>query len=127
MPDSQQPNPPAPILFFDTVNAYQRTAAIKAAVELGLFTAITETDGSAAPVAKRIGAAERGVRILADFLTIHGFLTKSPDLRYALTPDSAAFLDRRSPAYLGGALEFLLSPLTTEGFEHLTDAVRRGG
>src|SRR5438045_358622 len=100
----QQPTPPSPILFFDTVNAYQRTAAIKAAVELGLFTAIAETDGSAAAAAKKIGAAERGVRVLGDYLTICGFLTKSVDRRYALTPDAAAFLDRRSPAYLGGAL-----------------------
>jgi SAM-dependent methyltransferase len=130
MPDAKhQPssNPPSPIQFFDTVNGYQRTAAIKAAVELDLFTAIGQTDGSAAAVAKRIGAAERGVRILADFLTICGFLTKSADRRYALTADSAAFLDRRSPAYLGGSLEFLLSPLTTEGFDHLADSVRRGG
>jgi ubiquinone/menaquinone biosynthesis C-methylase UbiE len=28
---------------------------------------------------------------------------------------------------VGGAVEFLLSPLTTEGFERLTDAVRKGG
>jgi SAM-dependent methyltransferase len=130
MPETQkqqQTNPPSPILFFDTVNAYQRTAAIKAGVELGLFTAIAETDGSVAAVASRIGAAKRGVRILADFLTICGLLTKSADRHYALTADSAAFLDRRSPAYLGGALEFLVSPLTTEGFDHLADAVRRGG
>jgi hypothetical protein len=126
-PSSQgnPPPPPSPILFFDTLNAYQRSAALKAAIELGLFTALAEGDGTAAGTAKRIGAAERGVRILADFLTIIGFLTKQGS-RYALTADTA-FLDRRSPMYVGGAVEFLLSPHTMEGFAHLTDAVRKGG
>jgi hypothetical protein len=124
---SQGNPPPSPILFFDTLNAYQRSAALKSAIELGLFTAIAEGDGTAADAAKRVGAsAERGVRILADYLTIIGVLTKQGS-RYALTADTAAFLDRRSPTYVGGAVEFLLSPHTTEGFAHLTDSVRKGG
>ena len=35
----------------------------------------------------------RGVRILADYLTILGFLSKQDD-RYALTPDAQVFLAR---------------------------------
>ena len=31
---------PSPVLFFETINAYQRTQALKAAIELDLFTAI---------------------------------------------------------------------------------------
>jgi hypothetical protein len=42
-------------------------------------------------------------------LVHHGFLAKDGG-RYSLTQDSAVFLDKRSPAYLGGAIEFLLSP-----------------
>ena len=37
------------------------------------------------------------------------------------------FLDKRSPAYLGGAIEFLLSPMLTDGFKDLAAAVRKGG
>ena len=37
------------------------------------------------------------------------------------------FLDKRSPAYLGGAIEFLLSPMLTDGFNDLAAAVRKGG
>ena len=33
---------PSPMLLFDTVTAYQRSQALKAAVELDLFTAIGE-------------------------------------------------------------------------------------
>jgi 2-polyprenyl-3-methyl-5-hydroxy-6-metoxy-1,4-benzoquinol methylase len=68
----------------------------------------------------------RGVRILADFLTIHGFLRKQGD-QYDVTPATGAFLDRKSPAYLGGSVEFLLTPGLRDSFLKLTDAVRRGG
>jgi SAM-dependent methyltransferase len=44
-----------------------------------------------------------------------------------LTLDSATFLDKRSPAYLGGAIEFLSSPELLEGSKHMTEAVRKGG
>ena len=39
---SSQLTEPSPILFFETVNAYQRTEVIKAAIELDLFTSIGE-------------------------------------------------------------------------------------
>jgi len=117
---------PSPLLFFETVNSYQRTAAIKAAVELEIFTAIGEGKTSAAEIAQRCGTAERGARILCDSLATLGFLTKQ-ESRYGLTPDSAMFLDQRSPAYLGGALEFLLSPMLMDNFKELTASVRKGG
>ena len=122
-PGLQQPTPQ---LFFQTINAYQRTEGLKAAIELEVFTAIGEGKTTAAGIAERCGASERGIRILCDFLCVLGFLTKDGE-RYKLTPDSAAFLDKRSPAYLGGSLEFLLSPMLTDGFKDLAGAVRKGG
>lgn len=116
---------PSPVLFFDTVNAFQRTAALKAAIELALFTAIGEGNQTPPAIAQRCQASERGCRILCDYLTVLGFLQKSAD-RYTLTPDSALFLDRRSPAYAGSAIEFLLSTTLTGAFEGLADAVRKG-
>src|SRR5437764_14091212 len=116
----------SPKLFFETINAYQRTAAITAAVELDVFTAIGEGGATAAEVAKRNGASPRGTRILCDYLTLLGFLTKSGD-RYALTPDSAMFLNRKSPAYTGGIIKFLRIGELTRSFDMLADAVRKGG
>ncbi|MBM4075164.1 MAG: class I SAM-dependent methyltransferase, partial [Planctomycetes bacterium] len=49
------------------------------------------------------------------------------DRAYRLTPDTAMFLDRNSPAYLGGTLGFLLTPQLKECFHELTNAVRQGG
>ena len=122
-PQMQQPNP---ALLFQTINAYQRTEALKAAIELEVFTAIGEGKTTAAEIAQRCGAAERGIRILCDFLTIMGFLTKA-EKTYSLTADSAMFLDKKSPAYMGGATEFMLSPMLTAGYKDFTAAVRKGG
>ena len=126
MTENNNGTPPSPRLFFETINAHQRTAAIKAAIELDVFTAIGKTAATAAEIAKRINASERGVRILCDYLTILGILNKERD-RYALTPDSAAFLDRKSPTYAGGMTQFLLTPHIRSAFDDLSNAVRKGG
>jgi 2-polyprenyl-3-methyl-5-hydroxy-6-metoxy-1,4-benzoquinol methylase len=122
----QQPAPVTPVPFFDAVVAYQRSAAIKTAIELGIFTAVGEVKTTAAAIAEAVDANARGVRILSDALTVMGFLTKSGD-NYALTDVSAAFLDGRSPSYAGAAVDFLMSDAQRRGFEDLTNTVRRGG
>jgi SAM-dependent methyltransferase len=66
------------------------------------------------------------MRILCDFLTVAGFLTKAGG-DYGLTPDSAMFLDRRLPTYVGGSVEFLLSPTMEQSFSDVAAAVRKGG
>lgn len=122
-PAMQQPTPQ---LFFQTVNSYQRTEALKAAIELEIFTAIGEGNSSTAEIASRCGASERGTRILCDYLCIMGFLNKDGK-RYSLTQDSEVFLDKRSPAYLGGVTEFILSTELRENFKDLASVVRKGG
>ena len=117
---------PSPALFFQTMNAHQRTEALKAGIELDVFTAIAEGKTTAAEIAKHCQTSEKGMRILCDFLTIMEFLTKQND-HYGLTLDSSVFLDKRSPAYLGGAVEFMCSPMLTDGAKYIAEAVRRGG
>lgn len=117
---------PSPQLFFRLINAYQTTDALKAAIELEVFTAIGEGNTTAAEIAKRCGTAERGMRILCDYLTTIEVLTKE-NATYGLTLDSSVFLDKRSPAYLGSAIDFLCSPMLAESRGNLADAVRRGG
>ena len=117
---------PSPALFFQTANAHMRTAALKSAIELDVFSGIGEGKGTPESLAARCGVAPRGMRMLLDYLTIAGFLTKQSE-SYALTPDSEVFLTKQSPAYLGGALEFMLSSPLVEGAKNLTGAVRKGG
>jgi 2-polyprenyl-3-methyl-5-hydroxy-6-metoxy-1,4-benzoquinol methylase len=116
---------PNPYRVYQTLNAYQNTAALRAGIDLDIFTAIGEGDNTEAALAKRCGAQARGIRILCDFLVIIGFLTKQ-DQRYALTSESALYLDRRSPASLASTAGFLTLPATVTAFMHLADAIRRG-
>jgi ubiquinone/menaquinone biosynthesis C-methylase UbiE len=116
---------PTAALLFDTLNAYLKSAALKAAIELDVFTAIGEGQDTVAAIAQRIGGTGRATRILCDYLTILGFLEK-PDSHYRLTPDSAMFLDRRSRAYLGSMAGFLTTPVMTRNAENLAEVVRHG-
>jgi SAM-dependent methyltransferase len=117
---------PGPERIFDTLNAYQKTAALKTAIELDVFTAIGLGANSTAALAKRCQASERGIRTLCDFLVVNGFLAKN-EQRYELAPDSAIFLNEQSPAYLGSAVGFLTLPELMHAFTDLTAIVRNGG
>jgi hypothetical protein len=125
-PETQATTQPTPALLFDTINAHQRTEAIKAAIELGLFTKIAAGNATAGKIAAACDASERGTRILCDYLVIIGFLTKQND-NYTLTADSAMFLDQKSPAYMGSVIEFMLSPMLVDNFKDLTAVVKKGG
>jgi ubiquinone/menaquinone biosynthesis C-methylase UbiE len=119
-------NMPNPGRIFQAFSAYQLSAAIKAGIELDIFTAIGDQQTTSAQIAARAGASERGVRILCDFLTVTGFLTKK-DSSYGLTPDAAIFLDRKSPACMASVASFLCAPALLHAFDNLGDAVRKGG
>jgi ubiquinone/menaquinone biosynthesis C-methylase UbiE len=123
---SQAAQQPTPQLFFQTLNSYQLTEALKAAIELETFSVIAEGKTTVTAIAQATQASERGTRILCDFLCLMGFLTKENG-NYQLTRDSALFLDKRSPAYLGGVTKFLLTPTLVDAFKDLTAAVRKGG
>jgi 2-polyprenyl-3-methyl-5-hydroxy-6-metoxy-1,4-benzoquinol methylase len=116
---------PSPALVFDTLMAYERTAALRAAIELDLFRALGEAPGDAASLARRCSASERGMRILCDYLTIIGFLVKDHGL-YRHSPTSAAFLDPRSPACLASISRFLGNPEMRRPFDRLAEIVRDG-
>jgi SAM-dependent methyltransferase len=117
---------PTPEHFFRSINAFQLTRALKGALDLDVFTSIAEGNTTAKALAESRQASERGMRILCDFLAVTGFLTKAGG-KYELTPDSAMFLDRRLPSYVGGAVEFLLSPTMAQAFDDVAAAVRKGG
>ncbi len=108
------------------MNSHQRTAALKGAIELDVFTGIGEGKTTADALAERAHASARGMRILCDYLAIIGLLTKQGN-QYSLTPDSATFLDKRSPAYLGTAAIFLTNPFIMEANRDIAAVVRKGG
>ena len=123
---TQSPVRPTPERIFNTLTAFQQTAALKAAIQLDIFTKIGEGADQPAAIAAKIGAAERGVRILCDYVTILGFLKKENG-RYTLTPEAAMFLDKRSPACMGSMADFIADEVHYRNFALLAEAVRKGG
>ena len=95
----------SPERIFRMMMAHVQSAALNGGIDLGLFTAIGEGRNTVAAVAQRCGASERGARIL----TVGGLMTKDNGA-YALTPESAAFLDQHSRMYLGSCAHFLNHP-----------------
>jgi 2-polyprenyl-3-methyl-5-hydroxy-6-metoxy-1,4-benzoquinol methylase len=122
----QQSAPVTPDRIFQTLTAFQHSAALKTAIELDIFTKIDEGNKTVEAIAEACQASERGVRILCDSLTVMGFLSKT-DGEYELSEDSNAFLNRNSPAFFGEAAYFLMSEKQMEGFNRLTEAVKNGG
>lgn len=114
---------PGPI--FDCFTAYQKTAAMQAAIDVGLFSAIAAGSHTVPDIANACNASPKGVRVLCDYWTVSGLLQKSGD-SYKLAPEAATFLDTQSPAYLGGVMGFLNGPIKPF-FDRLTTAVRHGG
>jgi hypothetical protein len=127
-PSASANGPPvSPELFWEAAWGFQKTAAIRAAIELDVFTKIGAGAHGLAMLAEQTGAARRGLRILCDYLTVFGFLEKLGE-DYNLTPSSQAFLNRRSPSYFGGVLDFIASSQMIGRFlDDPASFVRNGG
>lgn len=111
----------------ELLNGYQQTYALRAALELDLFTLIAEGAETPAALAASLDASERGVRVLCDYLAVCGLLHREEDGAYLLARDSRLFLDRRSPGYLGASAAFLANDGMIALFRDLAATVRRGG
>jgi hypothetical protein len=116
---------PNPGLIFEILIAHQRSAALRAAIDLNVFGAIGEGPADAATLAARCGASERGIRILSDFLTIMGLIKKQDGI-YSHTPASALFLDPRSPHSLHSMAKFMGLMEMKAAYDDLTEIVRSG-
>ena len=114
-----------PGIVFEMMQAVQKTAALKAAIDLDIFRAVGEGPGDVASIAKHAKASERGIRILCDFMVINGVLAKEGNL-YKHTPSSAAFLDPASPACLASVAHFLGNDAMREPLKNLAQVVRDG-
>jgi hypothetical protein len=112
---------------FDIAIAYQKTAALIAAVKLDIFTIIGSETLSLDDLVSRTGAASRGLRILCDYLTVLGLLKKR-DFRYSLTYVARIFLDESSSFARGQIVDFVAAPeMTSLFFRDPVAYVRNGG
>lgn len=120
------PETPNPAHLIEEFRAFERTLALRAAIELDVFTQVESGVNTVEALALGCGASERGVRILCDYLTVAGHLLKRSG-RYALPLNSRLYLVASSPAYVGSAVRFLASDDNVQSFGQLTQAVRNGG
>lgn len=104
--------------------AYGPPLIIGAACANKLFDALASGPKTAAQVSKDTGASERGVRILMNALIGLELLRKEGD-RYALTPESEAFLVSNRPGTLAGFFPMSMRRLIPHWLE-LDELVRSG-
>ncbi len=78
------------------------------AVELDVFTQLGEASLTGEELRAQLALHPRAVPDFPDTLVALGFLDREgdgPDAHYRNTAETAAFLDKRSPAFIGGFLE----------------------
>ncbi|MGE4063978.1 MAG: methyltransferase [Rhodospirillaceae bacterium] len=102
--------------------------ALLSAVELGVFTALSNRSMTAAELAAALKLHPRAIPDFPDTLVALGFLERAgdgPPARYSNTPESAAFLDRNQPSFIGGFLEMANARLYPF-WGDLTEALKTG-
>lgn len=107
----------------DTLTAYWRSAALAAALELDLFTALGNESLSPVHLAARCGGRADAVATLCRSLAAQGLLA-SRDGRFRAPRAVARLLDARSPQAIGDAYRFFNSAALTHAFWRLADTVR---
>jgi hypothetical protein len=117
-----------PSRIIETATAFWASKVLLTAVELDLFSTLGDGSMTASELGERLGLHPRGTYDFFDALVALRFLDRDgdgPQGRYKNTPETAAFLDRKSPTYIGGVPEMMNARLF--GFwNHLGAALKTG-
>jgi SAM-dependent methyltransferase len=113
---------PAKIMQLGT--GFWGSKTLLSAVELGLFTELARGPLDATALTKRLQLHPRSAQDFFDALVALGML-KRIGTRYANTTETALFLDRTKPSYVGGILEMSNARLY-RFWGSLTEALRTG-
>lgn len=95
-----------PDRIMEMVWGYAPPIILATAVHAKVFDLLDAGPKTVEELAKASGNSVRGLRSIMNALVGFQFLSKSADGRYALTPESAAFLVSSKPGYLGKFVEF---------------------
>lgn len=90
-------------LLDELTTAARRVAAVKAALELEVFTHIANDNRSLPAFCRATGFSERAARLLLDALSNIGLLARS-EFEYTLSPTAETFLVKGKKEYLGDVL-----------------------
>jgi hypothetical protein len=105
--------------------AYREARLLLSAVELQVFTVLGAGPRDLDGLVTMLGIDRRGARDFLDALVALRLLDRDDDGRYANTPETALYLDRGKPTYMGGELDFIGAELF-ERWSRLTAALRSG-
>jgi hypothetical protein len=118
----------SPARIMDIGAGFWASRTLLSAVEIGLFTLLARAPLAGEEMVEQLGLHPRAVPDFPDALLALGFLERDgdgPSARYRNTPETARFLDRNSPHYIGGILEMFAARLY--GFwGNLTEALHSG-
>src|SRR5438552_1807300 len=106
-------------------HAFRSAKVLLSAVELGVFTALAKGPLDLDTLGKQIGIDERGARDFFDALVALGMLERDDHCRYGNTLETAVYLDRHKPTYIGGELEHF-NAYVYPHWNLLTPALRSG-
>jgi SAM-dependent methyltransferase len=99
---AKRPLTPAALMQLGT--GFMASKTLLSAIELGLFTELVKGPLTLGTLTARLHLHSRSARDFFDALVALGML-KRTGARYANTPETALFLDRNKPSYIGGLLE----------------------
>ena len=122
---SQRPDPSQ---IMQVGMGFWASKTLLSAVELELFTHLDGESLTGPELQDRLGLHPRATYDFLDALVALGFLERDgegSDGRYRNTAETAAFLDKRSPTYIGGILEMSNARLY-RFWGDLTEALRTG-
>lgn len=103
---------------------FMGSKTLLSAIELGLFTELAKGPKTLEALTSRLELHVRSAHDFFDALVALGML-KRTGTRYANTPETALFLDRNKPSYMGGILEMANARLYPF-WGTLTDGLRTG-
>ena len=103
-----------PSHIMQTATSFWASKALLTAVELDLFTTLGDETMTASRLGDALGLHPRGTYDFFDALVALKFLNRDGDGqkgKYSNTPETASFLNKKSPTYIGGLPEMLNSRL----------------
>jgi ubiquinone/menaquinone biosynthesis C-methylase UbiE len=105
--------------------AFAPPLMVAAAVQNSVFDSLADGPKSIADLGKVTGSSERGLTALLNGLSALGLLARDGNGRYDLTAESAAFLVRDAPGYLGAFFHHISGQVMQDWLQ-LPEAVRTG-
>ena len=104
---------------------YAAPLVIESAIRTGIFDALNDFPMTLEEVHSKTGASIRGLAAIMNALCGLELLDRDAEGRYALTPESATFLIRSKPSFMGGLILHTSSQLIPKWL-HLTEIVKSG-